>query len=383
LLRLRRITSGASWIPQIDGLRFVAIMSVLFFHLGGQVIARGPKPLGIPMQIPWVHWLVIAQGNGDRGVVLFFVISGYILARPFLREHRLGGHKVKLGSYFLRRLTRLEPPYILSLLLYTFAWCAVNHVALRTLLPHLLASLMYLHNLIYARMSDISFVTWSLEVEVQFYVLAPLLGNLYRIQPTALRRGVIVALMVVMGFVSIHLGEYLHMTLLGYAHYFLAGFLLADLLEYPRHTSRQTWAWDLVSVAGWAAIFYLPKDYYQLLGWLPLVIVPTYLAAFYGKASNWFFRQPFVALTGGMCYSIYLLHMLVISTVFRVIKYAQLATDGETILLQIMLMLPVTLIVGAIYFVLVERPCMDPQWPQKLWHKLGGTHKDEPTSAQA
>ena len=91
MLRLRRITSGASWIPQIDGLRFVAIVSVVLFHLGGQVSVRGPKMLLVPHS---VYWLGVMQGNGDRGVVLFFVISGYILARPFLRQHRLEGHPV-------------------------------------------------------------------------------------------------------------------------------------------------------------------------------------------------------------------------------------------------------------------------------------------------
>jgi len=351
----------------------VAILSVLMFHLGGEVNARGPKNLAMPRNFEWLN---IVQGNGDRGVVLFFVISGYILARPFLREHRLEGHPVKLGRYFLRRLTRLEPPYILSLLIFTFAEWQVNHVALRTLLPHLLASLTYTHNVIYSAPSLISFVTWSLEIEVQFYILAPLLGNLYRIEKTALRRATIAVLMGVMGIVSMHLGDRMHGTLLGYAQYFLAGFLLADLLEYPRHAPRQHWLWDVVSVAAWGGVFFLPKGAF-VMAWLPLVIIPAYLAAFYGRVSNWFFRQPFVALTGGMCYSIYLLHMLVISTAFRVVKHLHGYNDGETMLLQqVVLLLPLVLLVGAVYFVLIERPCMDPEWPQKLWRRLRGAGQE-------
>jgi len=210
---------------------------------------------------------------------------------------------------------------------------------------------------------------------VQFYILAPLLGNLYRIEKTALRRGVIVGLMAVMGFVSLQLGPYLYGTLLGFAQYFLAGFLLADLLEYPRHSPRQHWGWDVVGLAAWSGVFLLPHGH-GVMGWLPLVILPAYLAAFYGKASNWFFRQPLVALTGGMCYSIYLLHMLVISTAFKGMKYLHGSTDGETMLLQIALMLPLVLLVGAIYFVLIERPCMDPEWPQKLWRRLRGAGQE-------
>jgi peptidoglycan/LPS O-acetylase OafA/YrhL len=41
-------------------------------------------------------------------------------------------------------------------------------------------------------------------------------------------------------------------------------------------------------------------------------------------------------------------------------------------LLQIVLMFPFVFLVGAVYFVLIERPCMDPQWPQKMWHRLRG-----------
>lgn len=366
MLKLRRITTGASWIPQIDGLRFVAIVGVILFHCGGEVRMRG---LGTIVPGPLVSWLDESVRWGDRGVILFFVISGYILARPFLREHRLGGHKVKLGAYFLRRLTRLEPPYVVSLLIYAFAEHFDWHTPLHVLLPHLLASIFYVHNLAYRQMSLVSFVTWSLEIEVQFYILAPLLGMLYRIENAALRRATIAALIAIMGVISLYVGPVAHLTLLGYAQYFLAGFLLADLLEIPRHATRQMWRWDLVSLLGWPLIFYLPPAQ-TTYAWFPFLIIPVYLAAFYGKASNWFFRQPFIALTGGMCYSIYLMHMLIISTVFRAVKHLRFDNGGLTMAIQMAILACSVLLVSTLYFVLIERPCMDPAWPQKLWRRL-------------
>jgi len=366
LLKLRRITSGASWIPQIDGLRFVAIVAVVLFHCCGEVHVRGLGPVVVEGRWRWIDHALLW---GDRGVILFFVISGYILARPFLRQHRLGGHQVKLSAYFLRRLTRLEPPYVISLLIYSFAEHLDSHMPLHVQIPHLLASIFYVHNITYGQMSLISFVTWSLEVEVQFYILAPLLGTLYRIENTALRRGTIVLLMAIMGALSLHIGPTAHMSLLGYAQYFLAGFLLADLLEIPRHATRQMWRWDLVSVLGWFLIFYL-SPYPTTYAWFPFLIVPVYLAAFYGKASNWFFRQPFIALTGGMCYSIYLMHMLIISTVFRLVKHLRFESGGITLVTQIALLAVSVFSVSTFFFVLIERPCMDPAWPKKLWHWL-------------
>jgi len=172
---------------------------------------------------------------------------------------------------------------------------------------------------------------------------------------------------------SLYVSPYLNFTILGNAQFFLAGFLLADLLEYPRHSNRQMWVWDIVSVLGWAAFFAIPRG--DGKAWLPWLLVPLCLAAFYGKASNWFFRQRFVAITGGMCYSIYLLHTGVMSGSFRFIKHVQLHTDGETMLVQSLLLLAVILVVSTAYFLLIERPCMDPEWPQKLWHGIRDTGK--------
>src|SRR4051812_28720923 len=105
---LRRITSGGKYIGEIDGLRFVAISSVVAFHLFGYLAFYNHTTVG-PLFTTILH-------NGDRGVPLFFVISGFILAVPFASHHVHGRQPVNLRGYFLRRLARLEPPYLLNLL---------------------------------------------------------------------------------------------------------------------------------------------------------------------------------------------------------------------------------------------------------------------------
>jgi peptidoglycan/LPS O-acetylase OafA/YrhL len=132
MLELRRVTSGSSWIPQIDGLRFVAIAAVVLAHTHTEVSARGPRPLLLaPEAHPFLS-VFITYCTSIRGVELFFVISGHILARPFLRQYLLAGHPVRAGAYYLRRITRLEPPYILSLFIYTFAVCLGRHESFRS-----------------------------------------------------------------------------------------------------------------------------------------------------------------------------------------------------------------------------------------------------------
>src|SRR5207248_8852502 len=108
----------------------------------------------------------------------FFVISGFILGLPFASFYRGLGPQVSLRQYFLRRLTRLEPPYILNLAVFFALKVASQQYGFRELLPHFLSSCFYLHNLVYADESLVNTVTWSLEIEVQFYVLVPLLAGL-------------------------------------------------------------------------------------------------------------------------------------------------------------------------------------------------------------
>jgi peptidoglycan/LPS O-acetylase OafA/YrhL len=79
----RRITTSGEFIPEIDGLRFIAIALVITHHLALFVsIQRGQNegPLS----------------RGQLGVELFFVISGFILAVPFAMQY--------LGSAWSRRI---------------------------------------------------------------------------------------------------------------------------------------------------------------------------------------------------------------------------------------------------------------------------------------
>lgn len=360
--------SAGTWIPQIDGLRFIAITSVILFHIMGQLTARSGRVVVIQPRYLLLTRLI---GNGDRGVLLFFVISGYILARPFFREHRGSGKHVALQAYYLRRLTRLEPPYILSLLCFVIAFLSVG-APLRPMLPHLAASMFYFHGLIYRQDSTINFVTWSLEIEVQFYLLAPLLGLLYKIPRTALRRSVLAALILIGGgfhlFAATAANSLWKWTLLNYSQYFFAGFLLADVIgDLTPHRNNKRW--DAVSFAGWPVVFLLPRVE-ATIAWLPLLIVPLYLAAFYGPISNRFFSKGWVALTGGMCYSLYLMHMLVVSVLFRATHHLVFHDFLLSYALQVALLGGGVMLFGMLFYIMVERPCMDPQWPQKLWQKI-------------
>src|SRR5690606_14354295 len=78
-----------------------------------------------------------------------------------------------LKSFYIRRLTRLEPPFLIStLLLFAFVGLFVAE-SLSSLLPNLWATLTYSHYLIFGERSPINPVSWSLETEIQFYLISP------------------------------------------------------------------------------------------------------------------------------------------------------------------------------------------------------------------
>lgn len=358
----RRITSQKRFIPQIDGLRFVAISSVVLFHLYASLNHDGAvnNPAFDPASVGMLS---------KRGVELFFVISGFILGVPFASSYLLGAPKINLKQYFLRRLTRLEPPYILSLLVWAGILFATARQSGREILPHLLASMAYLHNLIYNGDSTINVVAWSLEVEVQFYVLVPLLAGIFAIADTRMRRGAIVVLMLASALLGGQLlNTRLQASVVYYLPFFLAGFLLCDLYV-SRRDWKLSWAWDVAVLCGWPLVWYLSPRWSHVL--LPFIIVVLYLSAFRGRLCSALFSHPIITDIGGMCYSLYLFHFLIISAVSRVSKPVHIGHEfWAYYFLQAVLVLPVVLILCGVFFLLVERPCMDRDWPRKLWNRL-------------
>ena len=141
------------------------------------------------------------------------------------------------------------------------------------------------------------------------------------------------------------------------------------LTIFPR--LRYSWMWDVVGVPFWCGVFFLSEAAAGY--WMPLMLVVMFTSAFRGRLLNRFFRNPFVATVGGMCYSIYLTHSLVLQACYRVFErlhfvsgYGRLYAGGTLVAL------PLILAFGTVFYVLIERPCMDREWPQKLSRYVKG-----------
>jgi peptidoglycan/LPS O-acetylase OafA/YrhL len=360
MLQFRRITTQKRFIPQIDGLRFVAIGSVVLFHLYS-VLEHGAIPEPVPLN----------TDLAKRGVELFFAISGFILGVPFASRYLLGAPRVRLKQYFLRRLTRLEPPYFISLFVCAALQMAWSHRSVRDIAPHLLASFAYLHNMIYGAFPGaVNTVAWSLEVEVQFYILVPLLTILFAISDSRLRRAMILILMLIAGLLSnpLYRTVHLHASIAYYLAFFLAGFLVCDLYL-TRGEWKPSFAWDVFAICGWPLVWILPRNVGHVA--LPFVIVVLYLAAFRGRVFPAIFSNRVITDIGGMCYSIYLFHSMIL---FAVKHFTWPLHIGQNFwvyfVLQGAISLPIVLLICGGFFLLIERPCMDREWPRKLWRSV-------------
>jgi peptidoglycan/LPS O-acetylase OafA/YrhL len=154
--------------PCIEGLRAVAAVAVLVHHVAGTT--------GAVTSTAWGY----VFAHLDAGVSVFFVLSGFLLYRPFAAAHVDGRPGPGLRRYTSRRFLRIFPAYWLALAAVFFVLGTVQYGDHRSLamyfgLVHIYSKAHVLGGIIPA---------WSLATELSFYVFLPLyalaLGRLAR-----------------------------------------------------------------------------------------------------------------------------------------------------------------------------------------------------------
>ena len=152
---------GIRYIPAIDGLRAVAVIAVMLYHLG-------------------FNWIP----GGFLGVDLFFVISGYVITRLLLDSiQRSGG--LDLRAFYVARIRRLLPPLLFMIIVTTVFVGAWAPDTMRRFLgdtPFALLGgmnwwLVFRHTDYFEAIGRPPLLqhTWSLGVEAQFYLVWPLI----------------------------------------------------------------------------------------------------------------------------------------------------------------------------------------------------------------
>jgi peptidoglycan/LPS O-acetylase OafA/YrhL len=373
--RFRRITSSDAFIPEVDGLRFFAIIPVMMLHVYKHYQRLHPDRLVEITNHPFDNILSF----GGLGVEVFFVISGCILGMPFASHLLLGTRKVNIKRYFIRRLTRLEPPFILCILGIYFAYLLVLKSDVTGFeAGHFWATITYTHNFIYGAWSTINPVTWSLEAEVQFYIFAPLLASLFFIRKKIHRRLILVGIIVAWTMMrSFFHPVFVTCRLDGSALYhiclFLLGFLFADVFLTDLKKIPKNYYWDAVCVLSIIGIYQFawkhlyPFQHLLFLASIFLFFVSVFKSVFWNR----FFTSKLITTIGGMCYSLYLLHYPLIVFLLPYTLKIQLFDDIRwNLLVQMVILIPLIIVLVSLFFLAIERPCMRKDWPQQLYTKI-------------
>jgi peptidoglycan/LPS O-acetylase OafA/YrhL len=148
---------GNPRFPLFDSLRAIAALSVLSFHVAAiaGALERGFAGNMLAML--------------SRGVILFFVISGFLLYRPFVAARAHGRPRPDVARYARRRVLRIVPAY----------WVALTVLAVFPGIPGVFSDDWWRYYFFLQLYSESTFtggiaVAWTLCVEVSFYLLLPL-----------------------------------------------------------------------------------------------------------------------------------------------------------------------------------------------------------------
>lgn len=144
--------------PDIDGLRAIAVMAVLFYHAFPNLFR-----------------------SGYIGVDIFFVISGFLITTIIRNEARRG--EFTILSFYKKRIRRIYPALVLTLLMIMFlSWFLLSTSEFGITLKHIIFSSLFTENFLlwsedgYFDKASIFKPTlhiWSLSIEEQFYIFWP------------------------------------------------------------------------------------------------------------------------------------------------------------------------------------------------------------------
>jgi peptidoglycan/LPS O-acetylase OafA/YrhL len=292
-------------IPELDGLRAVSVLIVISLHMHDTI---------------W-GWL-----SGELGVIIFFVLSGYLITTLALEEERQTGF-LSLKAFYIRRACRIFPLYYLvlgvyCLLIFGLHLTPEKRQPLSHAMPYFLFYLQEIPNAFGPGKILPFYQSWSLGIEEKFYLIWPALAFVLLRGRNQLRLAVVVMLAIVfastpywgIGRAAICLVPY---------YPILVGCALAIWLHGDRAESR----WDFfrarpihyASVA-LVLVLHFSVHYWRSLTEVYPVAVAFFLATILAAPTplgKLLATGPLV-FVGQVSYGVYLVHMLCLNVVEKV-----------------------------------------------------------------
>ena len=327
--------------PEVDGLRAVAVIAVVFFHAGIKFFS-----------------------GGYIGVDIFFVISGYLITSLILED--LKEKKFKLVEFYERRARRILPAlFLVMFICIPFSWSWMPLDTFKEFSQSLLAVSLFGSNILFWRQKSHYFNpavdekpllhTWSLAIEEQYYLIFPI----FLLLTWGFGRNKIFWIIVIFAVISLMLSEW-GWRFYGRANFFLTptrawellvGSIVAFVIN--KHGLQKN---NVLSILGLSAIGYsllifdqfTPfPSFYALMPVLgtAIILVFTTKETFVGKLLS---SKLFVGI-GLISYSVYLWHQPLLA--FAHIKLGE--KPSEHVIYALVM---ASIIFGYLSWKLIEKP---------------------------
>jgi peptidoglycan/LPS O-acetylase OafA/YrhL len=349
-------------IPQLDGLRGVAIAMVVIFHYVGNVIELGASR--------FVSVLLRSTSLGWSGVDLFFVLSGFLIGGILLDARESTNY---FRVFYRRRLCRIFPLYFAFLTVFLFAAHFSLSPELQPLfhpaIPWQVSATfcqnfwMTIHNTLGAAAVS---PTWSLAVEEQFYLTIP--AVIYFVSPRLLIRfvvgGIVLAPLIRFAIFTVNpqLTTAIYVLLPCRMDSLLFGVAAAYFLRQPgawefvRAHRRQMWtAIELLTVV--CALLLIPRPMFapltMLVGYdcLAILYVCILVTSLVDQRLAGVLQAKWLRSLGAIAYCVYLIHQLLFALVFALLKGRSNAWSTTAIIALVL-----TIIVAKISWEWFEKP---------------------------
>jgi peptidoglycan/LPS O-acetylase OafA/YrhL len=370
-----------------DGIRGVGMLLVFFTHL---FLLADPDP---DSNMRAFGWAAPILGHIDLGLAAFFVLSGYLIARPFARAYVAGTRRPPLRDYVRNRVLRVVPAFyvftVLVLLRFGLDGTLASGSHNASSWAQVLAQFLFVQGQAGGPAALPIGPAWSIGAEVGFYVLIPLSAFVAyrvgaRLRGPGSRAAVALAAIAALTFVSIAARAYqkFDFTWLtsppAIMYVFMPGVavaivepLLAPRLRGNARLARPV-AWAAFAAAAVAAVVYAASDYdvrqtpiHHALGQRALLAALCTGALIFGLVvlqlgtdrAPRLFGNRLMQWMGARSYSFYLAHFWILLEIDHVLG------RGESIATRAAIMaavgLPVTTAIAALSYRFVERPFLE------------------------
>lgn len=378
------------YIGVLDGVRALAILIIAWYHIWQQ---SWLMPIAGEINLDWL------VRNGSILVDMMILLSGFCLFLPYAREMVFGEKAGRCGEFYIKRVARIAPSYYLSIIivLLFFALPAGEYGDNLAFMGQDVAThLTFTHNLFgdLIRGTHLNGVLWTVGVEVQFYLIFPLLAKFFRKQPIITYAGMVAiglcsSYCISSQFASIDQALYVNHTLTFFSVY-ANGMLGAWLyMMYAKKRKKRTLAEGIAGIVmsiGGIVIFYnmckwrsscgeetkWQVDYRYLLAFVFLLIVAGAIIAL-----PWFqkiFSNRVMKFLAGISFNLYICHQYIAVKLkeFRIPNWQgeelpNMTGDVEWQWEYTILCVVLSILVAILMTYLIERPAA--RWIKRLYDK--------------